>query len=152
MSSGDYTGNDSIIVPFPSCSMRECITIPIINDNILEYQERLTVSLERPADVDSRIELVYPTLKVVMKTVCCCYIYSSTFCYCIVFSEIVIDFTGPTVAIEENNGIMQVCFTVITGNIDCPSAKPDSVYCGLDCKYAIIYFMHKRTFICISFL
>ena len=44
--------------------MRECITIPIINDDILEYRERFTVSLERPADVDERIELVN-TLKVV---------------------------------------------------------------------------------------
>ena len=44
--------------------MRECVTIPIINDDILEYRERFTVSLERPADVDERIELVN-TLKVV---------------------------------------------------------------------------------------
>ena len=44
--------------------MRECITIPIINDDILEYRERFTVSLERPADVVSRIQLVN-TLKIV---------------------------------------------------------------------------------------
>ena len=61
---GDYTGSDSTTVPFSSCSMRECITIPIINDDILEYRERFTVSLERPADVDERIELVN-TLKIV---------------------------------------------------------------------------------------
>ena len=64
-SSGDYTGSGSTIVRFPSCSMRECITIPIIDNDILEYRERFTVSLERPADVDERIELVYPTLKIV---------------------------------------------------------------------------------------
>ena len=60
-----YNDSDSTIVPFPSCSMRECITIPIINDDILEYGEGFAVSLERPADVDSRVELVHPTLKVV---------------------------------------------------------------------------------------
>ena len=34
-----------------------------------------------------------------------------------------IDFTGSTIVAEENNGKIQVCLTVVKGNVNCPSAE-----------------------------
>ena len=34
-----------------------------------------------------------------------------------------IDFTGSTIAVENNNGKIQVCLTVVKGHLNCPSAE-----------------------------
>ena len=44
--------------------MEQCITVPIVNDNVLERQERFIVTLEPLPGHEERIELV-DTVKVV---------------------------------------------------------------------------------------
>ena len=47
----------STLIMFGSCDTRQCISISIVNDGILENTESFSVTLRRTSDLDSRITL-----------------------------------------------------------------------------------------------
>ena len=52
----DYTAA-SVILMFAECETRRCVNISIVDDLTLEMAESFDISLNRTADLDSRITL-----------------------------------------------------------------------------------------------
>ena len=47
----------STILAFGACDTRLCVEIPIVDDEVVEWTESFTVTLERRSDLNSRITL-----------------------------------------------------------------------------------------------
>ena len=60
---GDISGKDQFTRTIAACDREQCITVSIVNDEVLELQERFFMNLEPLPDHEERIELV-DTVKV----------------------------------------------------------------------------------------
>lgn len=47
----------SVIVEFDTCDNRSCVLLNVVDDLVLEVDETLDITLNRTADLDSRITL-----------------------------------------------------------------------------------------------
>ena len=59
VSPNDYI-SVSVFLQFSPCSGKECVSITIINDAIIETTESFHISLERSSDLSSRITIDGP--------------------------------------------------------------------------------------------
>ena len=46
-----------VVLRFAACDKRICVTVPIVDDEIVENTESFKVTLERPTDLDGSITL-----------------------------------------------------------------------------------------------
>ena len=125
----DYTLNDRAL-NFGACSKKECLTVDIIDDDLIEDTETFTITLQPPSqDFTERIILSPNVTTVTIEDEDSKFPDLSLVFYSVFFLPVVaiVTFDRTEYIVQETSSSLTVCARVISPRVSCPVTIPFSL-------------------------